>query len=149
LLDKALATNEGKGAGLCIAVIDIDYFKAINDAHGHEAGDAVLEHFARSCRERVRAQDCLGRTGGEEFLLLLPEVSLNDAVRIIDRTRGGFPPAVLGHSGLQLPCTFSAGVTEALPDDDRSSILRRADRALYAAKDEGRNRTRIGSEGER
>ncbi|WP_457094781.1 GGDEF domain-containing protein [Microvirga sp. P5_D2] len=146
LLDEALAANEGTGSGLCIAVIDIDHFKAINDTHGHEAGDAVLEHFARSCRERVRAHDRLGRTGGEEFLLLLPEARLDDAVRIIDRIRDGFPPAVLGHSGLELPCTFSAGVTEALPDDDRSSILRRADRALYAAKEEGRNRTRIGSE---
>ena len=149
LLDEALAAHEGTESVLCVAVIDIDRFKAINDAHGHEAGDTVLEHFARTCRERVRAQDHLGRTGGEEFLLLLPDVGLEGAVRIIDRIRDGFPPAVLGHGGLELPCTFSAGVTEALPDDDRSSILRRADRALYAAKEEGRNRTRIGSEGER
>jgi diguanylate cyclase (GGDEF)-like protein len=147
LLDEALAANEGTRTGLCIAVIDIDHFKAINDAHGHEAGDTVLEHFARSCRERVRTQDYLGRTGGEEFLLLLPEVSLYEAVRIIERIRDDFPPAFVGHSGLELPCTFSAGVTEALPDDDRSSILRRADHALYAAKEEGRNRTRVGSEG--
>ncbi|MBD2751183.1 diguanylate cyclase [Microvirga sp. BT688] len=148
LLDESLAANEGTGSGLCVAVIDIDHFKAINDAHGHEAGDAVLEHFARYCRERVRVQDRVGRTGGEEFLLLLPEVRVDDAVRIIDRIRDGFPAAVLEHSGLELPCTFSAGVTEALPDDDRSSILRRADRALYAAKEEGRNRTRIGSKEE-
>lgn len=145
LLDEALATSEGTGSGLCIAVIDIDHFKAINDAHGHEAGDAVLEHFARSCRERVQVQDHLGRTGGEEFLLLLPKVGLDDAVCIIERIRDGFPPAVLGHDdGLELPCTFSAGVTAALPDDDRSSILRRADRALYAAKAVGRNCTKIG-----
>jgi diguanylate cyclase (GGDEF)-like protein len=149
LLDEALAANENTVAGLCIAVIDIDHFKAINDAHGHEAGDAVLAHFARSCRERVRAQDHLGRTGGEEFLLLLPDVSLDHAVRIIDRIRDGFPPAVVEHSGLELPCTFSAGVTKALPDDDRSAILRRADRALYAAKEGGRNRTKVGSEGRR
>jgi diguanylate cyclase (GGDEF)-like protein len=147
LLDEALAANEGTRTGLCIAVIDIDHFKAINDAHGHEAGDTVLEHFARSCRERVRTQDHLGRTGGEEFLLLLPEVSLYEAVRIIERIRDDFPPAFVGHRELELPCTFSAGVTEALPDDDRSSILRRADHALYAAKEEGRNRTRVGSEG--
>jgi len=149
LLDEALAANEGRGSGLCVAVIDIDHFKAINDAHGHEAGDIVLTHFARSCRARVRTQDHLGRTGGEEFLLLLPGAWLDDAVRIIDRVRDGFPPAVLEHNGFELPCTFSAGVTEALPEDDRSSILRRADRALYAAKEEGRNRTRIGLEGGR
>jgi diguanylate cyclase (GGDEF)-like protein len=149
LLDEALAANENTGSSLCVAVIDIDHFKAINDAHGHEAGDAVLEHFARSCRTRVRAQDHLGRTGGEEFLLLLPEVRLDHAVRIIDRIRDSFPAAVLGQSELELPCTFSAGVTEALPDDDGSSILRRADRALYAAKEGGRNRTRIGLEAQR
>ncbi|WP_262270004.1 GGDEF domain-containing protein [Microvirga yunnanensis] len=146
LLDEALAANENTGSGLCVAVIDIDHLKAINDAHGHKAGDAVLEHFARSCRARVRAQDRLGRTGGEEFLLLLPELRLDPAVHIIERIRGGFPPAVLEHSELELSCTFSAGVTEALPDDDRSSILRRADRALYTAEEEGRNRTKIGSE---
>jgi diguanylate cyclase len=144
LLDELLAANERTGSGLCVAVIDIDNFKAINDAHGHEAGDVVLEHFAWVGRERVRTQDHLGRTGGEEFLLLLPEVRLDDSVLIIDRIRDGFPPALLVHSELELPCTFSAGVTEALPDDDRSSILRRADRALYAAKAEGRNRTRVG-----
>jgi diguanylate cyclase (GGDEF)-like protein len=147
LLDEKLAANESTGSGLCVAVLDIDHFKAINDAHGHEAGDVVLEHFARACREKVRTQDHLGRTGGEEFLLLLPETRLDDGVRIIDRIRDGFPPALLAHSKLELPCTFSAGVTEALPDDDRSSILRRADRALYAAKAEGRNRTRVGLEG--
>jgi diguanylate cyclase (GGDEF)-like protein len=76
LLDEALAANEYMGTGLCIAVIDIDHFKAINDAHGHEAGGAVLEHSAWSCRERVRTQDHLGRIGGEEFLLL-PAVSLD------------------------------------------------------------------------
>jgi diguanylate cyclase (GGDEF)-like protein len=149
LVDEALAANEGTGSGLCIAMIDIDHFKAINDAHGHEAGDIILEHFARSCRERVRTQDHLGRMGGEEFLLLLPRVSLDDAVRIIDRIRDGFPAAVLRHSKPELPCTFSTGVTEALLDDDSSSILRRADRALYAAKEEGRNRTKVGFDGER
>src|SRR5215212_4273533 len=89
LLDEALVANEGTASGLCIAVIDIDHFKAINDTHGHEAGDAVLEHFARFCRGRVRAQDHLGRMGGEEFLLLLPEVSLDDAARIIVLIRVG------------------------------------------------------------
>jgi len=148
LLDEALAGKQAAETGLCIAVIDLDHFKSVNDAHGHEAGDAVLEHFARSCRERVRAQDHLGRTGGEEFLLLLPEVRLNEAVRIVDRIREGFPTAAVEHSGLRLACTFSAGVTEALPDDDCSSILRRADRALYTAKEEGRNRTRICVESE-
>jgi diguanylate cyclase len=129
-------------------VIDIDHFKAINDGHGHDAGDTVLRHFAEVCRERVRAQDVVGRMGGEEFLLLLPDVGTDDASRIIDRIRQGFPPARLVEDGFDLPYTFSAGITEAMVDDDRSSILRRADRALYAAKGAGRSCTRIAAAAE-
>jgi diguanylate cyclase (GGDEF)-like protein len=142
-LDAALAEHEATGASLCIAVIDIDRFKVINDTHGHDAGDAVLCHFADACRERVRAQDVLGRMGGEEFLLILPGAGYNEAVRVIDRIREGFPPAKRLGDGIDLSYTFSAGAAEALGGDDRSSILRRADRALYAAKGEGRNCTRI------
>ncbi|MFL5194920.1 MAG: GGDEF domain-containing protein [Microvirga sp.] len=116
----------------------------MNDTHGHEAGDTVLRHFSDTCRERVRAQDNLGRMGGEEFLLVLPGAGSSEASGVISRIRDAFPPARLLEDGIVLPYTFSAGVTEALPDDDRSSILRRADRALYAAKEAGRNCTRVG-----
>ncbi|MBM6595388.1 GGDEF domain-containing protein [Microvirga pudoricolor] len=146
LLDEALVAAKATGSGLCVAVIDLDGFKAINDTHGHDVGDAALHHFASVCQARVRPQDDVGRTGGEEFLMLLPEVRLNAAVRIVDRVREAFPPASLRNGELELLYTFSAGVTEALPHDDRSSILYRADRALYAAKGEGRNCTRIGFE---
>ena len=142
-LDGMLAEHEASGSRSCIAVIDIDHFKAINDGHGHDAGDTVLRHFADMCRERVRAQDMLGRMGGEEFLLILPDAGADDAFRIIDRIRDRFPPAWLVEDGIDLSYTFSAGITEALEGDDRSSILRRADRALYAAKGEGRNCTTI------
>jgi diguanylate cyclase (GGDEF)-like protein len=151
LLEERLASiadGEEPARAPALLLIDLDDFKAINDTHGHDAGDAVLEHFARVCRERVRVQDHVGRMGGEEFLLLLPEVRLNDAMRIIDRIREGFPPARPGTGRAELLCTFSAGVAEALPRDDRSSILYRSDRALYA-KAEGRNCTRIGFEGKR
>ena len=143
-LDDALAGHEAAGSGFCIAVIDIDHFKAINDGHGHDAGDTVLRHFADICRERVRVQDVLGRMGGEEFLLILPGARSSDASRIIGRIREGYPPARLIEDGVDLPYTFSAGIAEARPGDDRSWILRRADRALYAAKREGRNCTMVG-----
>jgi diguanylate cyclase (GGDEF)-like protein len=91
-LDVALAANEATGSGPCVAVIDIDHFKAIDDGHGHDAGDTALCHFADACRERVRAGDAVGRMGGEEFLLL-PGAGADDASRIIDRLREGFPPA--------------------------------------------------------
>jgi diguanylate cyclase (GGDEF)-like protein len=127
-----------------VAVIDIDQFKLINDTHSHDAGDAVLQHFTRVCRERLRAQEHLGRMGGEEFVLLLPEVRLNEAVRIVERIRDDFPAVQPRSNSVEVSYTFSAGVTEALPHDDRSSILYRADRALYVAKAAGRNCTRIG-----
>jgi len=142
-LDGVLAEHEASGSNVCIAVIDIDHFKAINDGHGHDAGDVVLRHFADTCRERVRAQDRLGRMGGEEFLLILPGARAEDAFGIVDRIRHRFPRAWLAEDGLELAYTFSAGIAEAREGDDRSSILRRADRALYAAKGEGRNCTTI------
>ncbi|MEZ0170795.1 diguanylate cyclase [Microvirga sp. TS319] len=147
-LDEALVAHKRAASGLCVAIIDIDHFKAVNDTYGHDAGDAVLWHFARGCRERLRDQDLLGRIGGEEFLLLLPGVRLNDAVGIIDRVRAGFPSDSLPGHPRGVRFTFSVGVTEALPHDDRSSILYRADRALYAAKADGRNCTRIRFENE-
>lgn len=146
MLDEALDCARTASKDLCVAVIDLDGFKAINDTHGHDAGDAVLNHFAAACRARMRPEDRLGRTGGEEFLLLLPEVRLNDALRLVEEIRAGFPAAILRKGSLELPCAFSAGIAEVLPQDDRSSILFRADRALYAAKREGRNCTRIGFE---
>jgi GGDEF domain-containing protein len=90
LLDEALVVAKQSGRGLCVAIIDIDPFKAVNDTYGHDAGDAVLWHFARVCCERLREQDLLGRMGGEEFLLL-PGVRLNDAVHMVERVRAGFP----------------------------------------------------------
>lgn len=148
LLDHALAEHASAGSGLCIAVIDIDRFKAINDTYGHDAGDAVLRHFADTCRGRLRSQDVLGRMGGEEFLLVLPGAGSGDASRVIGCIRDGFPTARLAEGGVDLPYTFSAGITEARPGDDRSLILRRADRALYTAKGEGRNCSRIGTAAE-
>lgn len=147
LLDEALAVSKSTGSSLCLAVIDIDRFKAINDTYGHDAGDTVLRLFGDACRERLRQNDQFGRIGGEEFLLLLPDVRLSEAVCDIEQMRENLPLAKLKDGTPDLLYTFSAGVTEALPHDDRSSILYRADRALYVAKSEGRNRTTVGLEG--
>lgn len=143
LLDEALVLQEATGSDLCIAVIDIDHFKAINDANGHDIGDEVLRTFAKLCRGLARDGDRLGRMGGEEFLLLLPGAASEIAVGVVEKIRSNLLSLRLSESGLKLSCSFSAGIAQALPEDDRSSIIRRADRALYAAKKEGRNCTRI------
>jgi diguanylate cyclase (GGDEF)-like protein len=148
LLDGALEEGARAGSELCVAIIDIDNFKTINDTYGHDAGDTVLQHFSSACRSRLRPHDHLGRTGGEEFLVLLPGVSLDEAVRIMEGARENLPPALLKIDGSELPFTFSAGITQAISHDDLSSILRRADRALYAAKADGRNCIRTALEAE-
>jgi diguanylate cyclase (GGDEF)-like protein len=145
LFDEALKEVHRIGAGLCIALIDIDRFKAINDTYGHEAGDAVLQHFAHVCGEGLRAQHHLGRMGGEEFLMLLPGAGLNEAVGLVEQLRADFPPARFKESGVELPYTFCAGIAEVLPHEDRSAVLRRADRAPYCAKREGRSCTKAAS----
>jgi diguanylate cyclase len=146
LLNEMLAAKEVAGSSLCVAVIDIDQFKAINDTYGHDAGDTVLQHFAQVCRERLRPQDYVGRLGGEEFLFLLPDLRLNEAVRLIEHTREDYPSARLKDHAFDVPYAFSAGVTEVLRHDDQSSVLYRADKALYAAKRQGRNCTKVGFE---
>jgi two-component system, cell cycle response regulator len=142
-LTSAVSAARRHERALSIAMIDIDHFKAINDTHGHDTGDAVLRHFADTCRARIRGQDMLGRMGGEEFLLVLPGAGTGEALGILDRLRQGFPAAMPAGGGHDLPYTFSVGVAEAMRHDDRGSVMRRADRALYAAKREGRNRTKI------
>jgi diguanylate cyclase (GGDEF)-like protein len=143
ILDEQLRGYKHEGSNLCVALIDIDWFKSINDRYGHDVGDVVLQHFSSVCRERLSPDISVGRTGGEEFLVLLPSVGLEAAAHIVHHLRSDFPPATIGECAVDLTYTFSAGLTEALPQDNRSSILQRADRALYAAKAEGRNCTRI------
>jgi diguanylate cyclase len=144
LLEDALAANAASGSSLCVAMIDIDRFKAINDTHGHDAGDAVLRHFASASSEKLGRQDAIGRMGGEEFLLILPNTSLIDAARIIEQIRQGCAEGTLQNGEVARSHSFSAGLVEAQPREDRNSILSRADRALYTAKRQGRNRTKLG-----
>jgi diguanylate cyclase len=143
MLDEHLRAHKHDGSSLCIALIDIDWFKSINDSYGHDVGDAVLQHFASVCRERLSSGIAIGRTGGEEFLILLPSLSLEAAVPTVDQFRADFPPVRGERGAIDLTYTFSAGLTEALPQDTRTSILQRADQALYIAKADGRNCTRV------
>jgi|UniRef100_UPI0035B33F61 diguanylate cyclase (GGDEF)-like protein len=123
---------------LAVAVIDLDHFKDVNDAHGHGVGDQVLVHFARVLRQALRPQDLVGRIGGEEFLLALPNTEPQGVHQVLRRLRGILtaqpPVAALP----QLRTTFSSGVAHALPDDNVHTLWTRADRALYRAKAAGR-----------
>ena len=133
----------GLGTPGCLAVLDLDNFKYINDRYGHQAGDAVLRDFARRINVQVRRSDCFGRGGGEEFVLVLPDTALDEAALIVERMLGLVRTARPLEDRPDFAYTFSAGVAMARSGDTFSELYGRADKALYAAKMDGRNRVRL------
>jgi diguanylate cyclase (GGDEF)-like protein len=123
-----------------IALIDLDWFKRINDTYGHPTGDEVLRTFAISVYANIRDFDRFGRFGGEEFLLVLPDTADAAAVRILDRLRAIIADLDWSAFSPGMRVTVSAGVASLRPDETADTFLARADRALYAAKARGRNR---------
>ncbi len=125
---------------LTVAMIDIDHFKAINDTYGHPVGDQVIRALAWLLKGRLRSRDLIGRYGGEEFLLALPDVSLDQAQAVIDRIRGDFSALPHAHPGGALYATFSAGISSYPMVDTAAGLTEAADRALLQAKRLGRDR---------
>ncbi|MBQ0960114.1 GGDEF domain-containing protein [Ideonella sp. 4Y11] len=132
---------------LCLAVLDLDHFKSINDQHGHAAGDQVLREFSALMRSELRAYDTCGRLGGEEFVVLMPDTDLAQALASIDRLRATLAHRPLAWIDESVELTVSAGVASLADtsDADGASLLRAADEALYQAKRDGRNRVRTAS----
>ncbi|MBX4875735.1 GGDEF domain-containing protein [Rhizobium bangladeshense] len=130
------------GSTGCLAVFDIDNFKRINDRLGHHAGDLVLRDFAHRIHQNVRRNDCFGRVGGEEFLLVMPATGPEDALAIIERmlTVIRFSRPLPDSPDFSYTC--SAGIAACVPTDSASELYRRADQALYDAKMSGRDRVR-------
>jgi len=125
--------------GDCLALIDLDHFKSVNDTLGHDAGDSVLASFAAHLRAGVREGDVVGRYGGEEFVVVFPATTLRDAYAVLDRLRTSWPPSSL------MPITFSAGIASVAELDGEDGqagrvALRAADVLMYAAKAAGRDR---------
>ncbi|MEZ5114672.1 MAG: GGDEF domain-containing protein [Candidatus Nanopelagicales bacterium] len=128
----------GAAVGDALALLDLDHFKRVNDTLGHDAGDEVLKAFAAHLRAEVRDRDIVGRLGGEEFVLLLPGTTLDDAVAVLRRVRETWPAASPQH------VTFSAGVVSVVQPPDPHELpgqhaLKRADAVMYRAKDSGRD----------
>ena len=121
---------------------DLDHFKRVNDTYGHAAGDRVLAAFGDLLRQHTRVIDIAARFGGEEFIVLLPNTDLENAISIANRIRESLAACPI--ESLPDPVTASFGVAEMAPDESGSGLLRRADAALYEAKHSGRNRVEVG-----
>ena len=140
IFGKEMARASRHETTLCIALLDIDNFKKLNDSLGHDAGDEALIHLARVCRDTLRPQDTVARYGGEEFIILLPDTSLDDATTALTRLQRELTKKFFLHGNDKVLITFSAGVTPLQANDTQASALKRADGAMYNAKQTGKNR---------
>lgn len=130
---------------LAVIMLDIDYFKSINDSYGHHAGDMVLKAFAETARSALRACDIFGRLGGEEFAVILPQTGLDEGLEVAERLRAAFAALSVRVDEEDISFTVSLGVTRVRDRDrDIEEVLNRADEALYKAKRMGRNRVAQG-----
>jgi two-component system cell cycle response regulator len=147
-LDRELARANRHARPLCLALLDIDHFKKLNDEHGHLVGDEVLRELAQRVQTLVRREELLARYGGEEFGLVIPEVGLEKAVAFCERVREAVSGTPFTAYGKELAVTISLGVAELDDGDTREDIVRTADQALYEAKRAGRNRVHVAPSGE-
>lgn len=151
LLDLEVKRFQRYGSRVSMFLLDIDFFKSVNDTHGHQIGDEVLKWLALKLRESLRTVDVLARYGGEEFAVLLPETNCGEALKIAERARRGIAakPFVLSlddEQTLEISITASIGVAELTGIDSETTFIESADKALYQAKAAGRNRVVIAGE---
>ncbi len=137
-LNALLARARRHHHALAVLMVDADHFKELNDRHGHLAGDAALCALAERFRERLRTEDVVGRFGGEEFVIGLPDADATGAARVAEAVRAAVADRPIAIAGTEVALTVSVGFA-AWQDDELEPLLARADRALYAAKAAGRN----------
>jgi diguanylate cyclase len=140
VFEREFARVDRKGSHLCVALLDLDDFKRLNDTHGHLAGDGALVHLVTIVKDTLRTMDVVGRFGGEEFLVILPDTTLALATQTITRLQRELTKRIFMFNDAQLLMTFSAGVAARQPNEDVPSLIGRADGALYEAKKAGKNR---------
>ena len=142
-MDRAVVEMERLqryGGGLYLMMLDIDHFKYVNDSYGHNTGDIVLKEFVKCCHATLRKSDVFGRLGGEEFAALLVHGTLADAQQVAERLRKSIESLEVHAGGHVVKCTVSIGLTSVSGKTDVETVLKLADKCLYQAKDEGRNR---------
>jgi two-component system, cell cycle response regulator len=139
-LQRELSEARRYARPLSCLLLDVDFFKSVNDTHGHAAGDAALVQSARVLTESVRGSDVVCRYGGEEFLVLAPETDARGAFSLAEKIRHAFSARLFGDGGPAFPLTLSVGVAELRPGESGNDMIARADLALYQAKQRGRDR---------
>ena len=138
--DREAARADRRNANLCVALLDLDNFKDLNDRLGHYAGDQALIHLVRVVKDTLRPTDVIARFGGEEFLILLPETGLDDAQKTIMRVQRALTRHFFMYKNEQVLITFSAGVAMRGKSESQDDVTNRADKAMYQAKLAGKNR---------
>jgi two-component system cell cycle response regulator len=141
-LATVLEAARARSKPVSLMILDIDHFKRVNDSYGHDCGDEVLKAFADRMRRIIRGGDLLCRLGGEEFVIVMPNVSLDTASRIAERARAAVEEElfVVDAAGCAIPVTVSIGLAQSRSEAGADELYRRADQALYRSKSEGRNR---------
>jgi diguanylate cyclase (GGDEF)-like protein len=140
IMQKLLEISQITYAPITLAMADLDYFKKINDTFGHLTGDEALKHFVKIIKRNLRRSDYVFRIGGEEFLILLPNTELKDAVEIIERIRKDLEETPLHYDGKEIKLTASFGLAEVDKNKYINEIIKEADKKLYKAKELGRNK---------
>lgn len=143
LAGREVARCLRSGAYLSLLIVDVDYFKAVNDTYGHDVGDQALISLSSLLRQSVREVDVVGRLGGEEFVVMLPDANLDEATAVSERVAEAVRSTPLQYGGARVPLTVSVGLTSLQQDDDLDAVLKFADIALYAAKKNGRDRVEV------
>ena len=138
--DRELSSADRSQAPLCVALLDIDNFKKLNDTLGHQAGDQALIHLAQVIKESLRPSDNVARYGGEEFVILLPDTPLHEGVEAVERLQREMTKKFFLNNNDRILVTFSAGVALRKSDEDQEDVVGRADKAMYIAKTTGKNR---------
>jgi diguanylate cyclase len=139
-VEREITISRRKQSSLCVSLLDIDNFKKINDTHGHETGDAALVHLTQVARECIRPQDTLGRYGGEEFVVVMPETSIEQGIEVMTRVQRELTRRFFLAGTQKLLITFSAGVAQLGDEESGANAVDRADQAMYLAKRSGKNR---------
>lgn len=144
MIENEIRRFERYGDRISLILIDADYFKSINDTHGHAAGDSALQHIAHRCVQSVRDADIVGRFGGEEFIVLLPHTDATDAAIVAERIRNSLHEHPFTWQNRDVPITLSLGVAEVSSTTSTfEDLLKTADQALYLAKRAGRDQVAV------